>query len=414
MLAALLVDAGVAGLGQLPGLGNARVRRTLLAWATWYEDLFSEPPEGVTSWNPSRMEYSFKVAAGVGIQREVQLEAAEYTGGRLDWYSFDLAAGGLSMGASGSLQSHELCVVPTSARFAGQAASRWWQVENADVWFGDINAAPEDLARVAVASYGLSFGEDWFLVPCRLPVGVLVRGEKVTVFDTFGERHDIRSCAENDRAGRVWRFFELTGDRSADILSIVAPTTPEDESACPWLLLPPVLAGRTESRPIEEVAFHRDEVANLAWAAELRIESASGRVIDRVARARAGLQPAPTTTDDAWRYRLSTQVAEHQVPLVPVRSPDDGGLYLQRGRLAVSAEHEVETRGAIGEILEPERALLIHDDEIPATGTRVSRTWQMARTGDGGYVLWVGRRKSAGRPVRSPGLVFDEVGRGAG
>ena len=48
---------------------------------------------------------------------------------------------------------------------------------------------------------------------------------------------------------------------------------------------------------------------------------------------------------------------------------------------------------------------------MPATGARITRTWQMARTVSGGHVLWMGRRKSAGRPLRAPGLVFDEVER---
>ena len=37
--------------------------------------------------------------------------------------------------------------------------------------------APEDLARVAVASSALTFGDDWFLVPCRLPAGAIVRAD---------------------------------------------------------------------------------------------------------------------------------------------------------------------------------------------------------------------------------------------
>jgi hypothetical protein len=360
------------------------------------------------------MEYGFQVAAGVGLQREVQLTAPEYTGGSLDWYSFDVATGGLPMGASGELTAHTLRVVPTPARFAGQAASRWWQVENRDVWFGDITTAPEDLARAAVAAYGAVAGDDWFLAPCRLPSGVLVRGRQVRVLDTFGEAHTIRSCAEQDGPARVWRFFELTGDTSAveDLRGrprAVASDLSEPATLCPWLFLPPVLAGRTESRPIEEVALLRDEAANLGWAAELRVESAAGRVVDRAALARAALMPTPGPSGDAWRYRLTTPVPDHYVPLVPLHTVD-GGLSLRRGRLAVAVDgSEVATRGAIGTILEAGGPLSIHDEEIPSTGASVTRTWQMARTGDGGVVVWVGRRKSAGRPRRSPGLGFDEV-----
>ncbi|MGI8332713.1 hypothetical protein ACRYCC_22400 [Actinomadura scrupuli] len=414
---ALLVAVTEAGNGAVPGLpadASPAVRRALRAWATWYGGLFSEPGPGPRAWNPERMEYGFQVAAGVGSQREVQLVAPEYTGGSLDWYSFDVAAGGLPMGTSGALTEHVLRIVPTPARFAGQAASRWWQVENRDVWFGDITTAPEDLARAAVAAYGTVTGDDWFLAPCRLPSGVLVRGRQVRVLDTFGEAHTIRSCAEQDGPARVWRFFELTGDTVAgdDLLRgphEAAPDPGEPATHCPWLFLPPVLAGRTESRPIEEVALLRDEAANLGWAAELRVESASGRVVDRAALARAALPPTPGPSGDAWRYRLATPVPDHYVPLVPVRRAD-GGLSLRRGRLAVAVDGgEAATRGAIGTILEAGGPLSIHDEEILPTGVSVMRTWQMARTGDGGFVVWVGRRKTAGRPRRSPGLGFDEV-----
>jgi hypothetical protein len=39
-------------------------------------------------------------------------------------------------------------------------------------------------------------------------------------------------------------------------------------------LLPPALMSSLESRPIEEVMFLRDEMANMAWGVERVIESA--------------------------------------------------------------------------------------------------------------------------------------------
>jgi len=397
------VRSGGADFAALPGAAAADAQAAVGAWATWYATWCSEPADGAEPWNPERMEYRFQISAGVSPQGEVQLDAAEYPGGHLDWYSFDSAAGDApDMGARGQLEQHHLRVLPTPARFAGQAASRWWQVEDAAVWFGDIGAAPEDLARVAVAGFGTTFGDKWYLVPCRLPNGVVARAAAVHVLDCFGETHVIRSCAELDGPDRVWRSFELTGDDSADAELL-------NDRRCPWLLLPPALAGATQSSPIEEVALLRDEVANLGWAAEMRIESAAGRTIDRAARARAAMVAPSPPAEDAWRYELATPVPEHQVPLVPVTMPD-GGLRLQRGRLATAAQDgAVESRGALGCVLEPDSALLIFDDEVPATGVRVTRSWQMARTGDGDVVLWVGRRKDAGPPRRSPGLRFDEL-----
>jgi hypothetical protein len=387
-------------MAGVPGTSAAAARAAIEAWAAWYEGWCSEPDERSEPWDPQRMEYRFQIAAGVGPDQEVQLDATEYVGGHLDWYSFDRAAEGVpDTGARGPLDTHPVRVLPTPARFAGQAASRWWQVEDGAVWFGDIGSAPEDLARVAVAGFGMAFGDNWYLGPCRLPGGVIARAAAVRVYDVFGEAHPIRSCAELDGPGRHWRFFELTGDDSADAEAL-------KDRRCPWLLLSPALAGVTQSAPIEEVAFLRDEVANLGWAAELRIESVAGRTIDRAALARAAMTPPQRPAGSAWGYQLATPVPEHQIPLVPVYK--DGGLFLQRGRMA-DQNGDGAARGALGRVLEPESQLLIFDDEVPVTGVRVTRSWQMARTGAGGAVVWVGRRKDAGPPRRSPGLRFDDL-----
>jgi len=147
------------------------------------------------------------------------------------------------------------------------------------------------------------------------------------------------------------------------------------------------------------------------WAAQVQKSAPAPRSSAARSQSETVSSPAPTVAAaDAWLYQLATYVADYQVPLVPVRSPQDGALYLQRGRLATSAARgQVTTRGAVGRILEPGSTLLINDDEVPETGVRVTRSWQLARTAAGGVVLWVGRRKGPAPPARSPGLVFDEV-----
>lgn len=403
LLARRSFDARALAAAHAAGKAPAKVPpKSLDAWAAWYGRLVSEPPAGAGAWDPARMEYRFQVAAGIDAKGELQLGAPEYAGGHLDWFSVDVERTAPDMAARGAASVHELRVLPTPARFAGQAASRWWEVEDGAVALVDLGSAPEDLARSTVAAYEACFGDDWLMVPCRLPVGVVARVQEVVVRDDFGDVTTIRSCAELDGPDRVWRFFELTGDASADAATLSG-------RRCPWLFLAPALAGVTQGRPVEEVVLRRDEVANLAWAGEARVESASGRTIDRAARARAAAPPPPAAPEGAWRYALASPVLEHQVPLVPVRSTADGGLYLQRGRLATAASRSVATRGAVGRILEPETALLIHDEEVPATGVRITRSWQMARQADGGWVLWLGRRKRPASPMRAPRLVFDEI-----
>jgi hypothetical protein len=100
----------------------------------------------------------------------------------------------------------------------------------------NVHVGSTDLARAAVAGYSLSYGDDWLLVPVRLPAGVLARVTRVTVRDTYGNRRAIRSCAELDGPGRNWRYFELSGDSSADAADL-------HDRRCPWLFLAP-RAGR--------------------------------------------------------------------------------------------------------------------------------------------------------------------------
>ena len=151
--------------------------------------------------------------------------------------------------------------------------------------------------------------------------------------------------------------------------------------------------------------FVRDEVANLAWAVEHRIESAAGRAVDLVGRA-----PGPNRGRARGRRRggleLSTPVPGHWVPLVPVRLGPGGAIRLQRGRVPVRRASRGRPRGRI---LEPGRRLLIQEEEVLRTGCGVVRRYQSARGDEGRLHTWVGRRKGPGRGEGSSGLVFDHL-----
>jgi hypothetical protein len=63
---------------------------------------------------------------------------------------------------------------------------------------------------------------------------------------------------------------------------------------------------------------------------------------------------------------------------------------------------------AVERLLEPERQdMTLFEEEVPAAGARVVRQYQYARWVDGSTVLWLGRRKGAGRGEQSSGLRFD-------
>jgi len=266
------------------------------------------------------------------------------------------------------------------------------------VSFAAIDVAPEDLARVAVAGYATVYNDDWYVVPLRVPAATLTTIVSLRVIDDFGRTTDVPAAAVVDGGGpgRSFKFFELTGD----------PGPGRD--APPALFLPPSLETTDAGTPLEDVRFVRDEVGNLGWAVEHRIESRAGRPVDLAARdtspLAAGTEPGAHPDDDRWRFVLSTPVRSHWIPLVPVRLGADGAIRLQRGRVPVAGG---TTRGARGRILEPDRRLRIHEEEILRTGVRVVRRFQSARDAEGLLHTWVGRRKGPGRGEGTSGLSFD-------
>lgn len=76
---------------------------------------------------------------------------------------------------------------------------------------------------------------------------------------------------------------------------------------------------------------------------------------------------------------LSTAAPDNWVPLVPVRVSAAGAIAFQRGRVASGAS----SRGALGRALEPQRRLIVNEEEVPYEGARVVRRFQSTRGPDG-------------------------------
>jgi hypothetical protein len=381
-----------ASLG-LPPATEAAFLRALTPWTGWYRARFAEF-EG-ERWRPSRMEYAVEVAAQAPDAYLVA-RTDRYADGRLDWPDFDLRAEEKLPLTSGTLEAptvvtHEL--LPQRVRFRGMPVSRFWEFEDGNVYLGDIDAGPTDVVRLLLIEFALIASDDWWMLPLDVPARTLTRIDRLVVSNTFGERLAIRSATEVDGRAAPWRMFVSTGDPAV-----------ETGAGRPWLLLVPTLARALEGAPIEEVAFLRDEMANLAWAIERKIEDASGRAEDRHERWLAAREPPPEPPE-LTSYRLATRVPPHWYPLVPVQAADHRSIWLRRGRLLRSLDEPPEVPK--GRILEPEQPLRMHEEEVPRAGMRVTRAWQLARWHDGSTWLWVGRRKAVGRTERASDLRHD-------
>jgi hypothetical protein len=416
-----LDGAAVAGAGQaaveaalatrLAGDALERAGALVTSWLAWYRARGGAAD--APSWDEQRLEYRFSVAAA-GPHGELTLVAPGHDGGHLDWPSFDLSRDDRQAHGLGPGQApvRVRTAVPTPVKYAGMPAARWWEFEDGEVHFGDLDAGPADLARLLVAEFATVYGVDMFVVPVTVPVGSLTELRSVEVLDTFGGRTTVASTARVDGPERPWRLFELTGDE----------VTAEHPS--PWLLVAPTLAGALEGPVLERLALARDEAANLAWGIEHLVEGAQGRAVDRAeAWHSAHPEPPPPTATpagpgQAWRYRLEAVAPPWWVPLRPERidpdaRPDDlaAQVRLRRARMQAWDLLGGEQVGPLGELLDPRRPRWLAEEQVPTAGVRVERSWQLGRWHDGGLHVWLHWHTSPGRGEASSGVRWDLLDR---
>jgi hypothetical protein len=393
-----------------PAADQAAMGRAVDAWREEQLSRFDLPGVSGETWAEHRLEHRFSITARAG-KEELVLSAEEYPGGRLDWHAFDFAEL-FPVGLPPSpAQPKVLDVLPVPLTYAGMPSSSFWEVEDGVVYFGGVEAAAGDVGRLVIAEFATVYSNDYFLFPVRLPAGSIAQVTGLEVRNTFGESSDVRSAADLDddaaTGERAWAFFELSGDPS-----------PASGKA-PWLLLPPALPTPQNGPPLESVSFVRDEEANLTWAIEERLETATGGSIRR--RLMAGLSqghepateaaPEPAPDEGAWRYRLQSPVPPYWIPLVPERpDADSAQVRLRRARMLAWEElADPSVAGPKGRLLAPDRPLWLHEEEIPQAGAQVTRRWQLARGADGRPHLWMARRKRPGRGERGSGLGYDSI-----
>lgn len=361
---------------------------TLERWLGWYRERFGTITGEPAAWIPERLEYAFAVSGSLS-DGEVVLAAPEYLEGHLDWHSF-VGQPGASLGAVAAPITTAKSFLPAPVSYPGMPSPRFWEFEDGRINLAKLETSPDDPARRLLVDFALEFGNDWFILPLELAAGSLCRIRALTVTNSFGERLLIPHSSEVDGPQSPWRAFALS-------------------QASPQLFfLAPALGPGLQGQPLEDVQFLRDEMANLAWAVERVVPSAAGRPLDRYEAYQQALErldpPSPAGAEGSLRYRLGTTVPDYWIPLMPVQRDD--GLRLRRARLPDAATATGKA-GPLGSILVPARDLLLHDEEVPREGARVTRSCQYHRWVDGTSQLWIGRRKRPGRGEGSSGLRFD-------
>lgn len=436
--------------GELTGLppeltlaGNDAndARAMLTKWLRWVEELVYEGDPAQSSWQRSRMEYAFALKAG-----DARLESAEYTDAHVDWEDFE--AGSEPPSRAPPIQ-HTFAVAsrhPTPVSYPGMPADRFWEFEDGDVNFAGAEAGVTDLLRMSVTEFALTFGNDWFLTPARLPVGWLHGVTELTITDSFGVVTHADPIKNPD--GTKWSLYSMT--TGLDVRGRLQHT----------MLLPDSIEA-VEGRVLEETTLVRDEMANLCWAIEHKVQGVSGEPLDRQLEAQALAFQQRIDFDGGLEspqlvYRLQTPVPANWTPLLPVREApldfnDPLTIRLARAGMKrfypeasvavigasdpeyaafldlLDAQDNFIRRVAIGDGLrayifyprgwmlrrdpnapmQDSDTLLIEEEEVPRIGAILRRKFQYTRSSDGRTWLWIGRSKVAGRGEANSALRFD-------
>lgn len=399
--AELVAVLGLAA-GEVDGFATT-VRLWLGRWLAISGDFAmpaepAEPtPNDPASWDPHRLEHRGSLA--FASMPDVRLRIDRHPGGELDWFSADAVEGDPGELATAAAPTEALRApqpfrargVPLPAVFAGMPMPRFWEMEDAGVDYGNVDASPADLARKLLVAFTSTYGNDWLVQPLRLPVGALVAVESVAVTDSFGEVHQLTPFNMQTTS---WRAFALH-----------APDTrPELGTHCYWSA--PALTSSQQSAPLERVTLRRDEMSNTAWAVVERVN-------DTFARSRAvpiEVAPAPPATEPA-RYLVETPVASNWFPVVPEQIAI-GSIKLTLRSVVPSHAGDIPAR-PLGRILAgPPGTWWLHEEELGRSGLILDRRVQLGRWHDGRRWRWTARNREQGAGQASSGLRWDVLADG--
>lgn len=382
----------------------------------WVEDIFGDiDTKDPKTWKPERLEYGVEVIGTTKDRQNNVLSAYPGRDGDFDWHSFDQRPDqkpitGIS---PGTVESKDMSVLPMHVRFRGMPNARWWDFENNKTDFGDIRPDKRDLAKLIMMDFMLVHGNDWFVIPFDQSVGTLCWIDSLMVHDVFGDRTLIKRSEQLDgtpNAGERWTMFSISLEDKPNKIA-------------DFFLLPLSAASAAQKGPtIEEVRFLRDEMANMVWAVEHTIENGIGRSWsghERDLAAKPVTPAAPASTGSGGnenkpllRYKIQTSVPVNWIPFLPVLvEPAKGKFALEKSAMVDLFENPILP---IGRILQPTKLSAntpywIQEEEVPRTGTRITRVICRSRWIDGSTYLWIARRKMVGMGEGSSGLRFDII-----
>jgi hypothetical protein len=339
-------------------------------------------------WKPDQLEYQFSLLSDVDPGQATILEAGSYWGDRLDWYDFEIKKTGMT-----SIESMSYISVPAPVTYPGMPESRWWQMEDSIINFGNVNAKTTDLPTLMLIDFALIYGNDWLLIPVPMKLNSLCTVKGIIVKDVFGFYTFIPPV--DRKANTTWEKWSLFSQYGSDAIN-----------DSPAFYLAPGLAKSMEEEPLEKVSLLRDEVSNMAWAFENIVPGAMGRGLRGTEIALQEDKAVDLTpgSEITLKYILGKKVPFYQIPFMPVDIPSDPTHSQMRLQRAAMPGGNSPRGGLLSEIPSP---FYIREEEISGAGTSVNRHWQRSRWINGVVAQWIGREKQFGKTEGNSSLEFD-------
>lgn len=374
----------------------------------WFSRQYSQPKnQSDSAWNSRQLNYSFSIAATESNGAQAVLRAGHYHHGRLDWYNFDSEVNPQNLTtdspdtAARPEEKETVSFIPTATAFKGMPNARFWEMEEREINFGTLNAKTTDHLMLILAEFGLVYGNDWFVIPYKMPVNTLCEIKGLVVTDVFGDRTLVQAAGEGESSEwQRWSMFSFSTKNNMGQYNR-------------QFFLPSTLQQTLESEPVEQVSFIRDEMANLVWGIEEVIPDATNKGIDgHEAADKTEITPPPVTgSTAAIRYVLGTTVPENWIPFIPVHKPGSvQDINFQRASMPKSGVPPTEVIKAKGVLLnEVPAPYYINEEEIPYSGTIISRSCQRVRWYNGKTYIWIGRYRENGRGQGNSNLKFDQI-----
>jgi hypothetical protein len=334
-------------------------------WLRWHDALEVRAPE--RTWDPERLEYRFVARAACG-DAALRL-VATHDSAALGWPSFAVAE---ASPQPSSVAPRVATALPAPVTYRGMPARRYWELEDAAVRWGAIDAAPHDVTRMLLVEFALIYGNDWLVMPIACDDGSVHSIRSLVVTDTFGVPTLIRAASELDGDDGPWRMYTLTGSATPFLLALAAPRT-------------------LDGPALDRIDLARSELSNLAWAIERRAERADGQ--GRDVPADVATVPLP----DRPQYRLGSHVPAGWHPFRPTGTT---------GRLV-----RATIPGAAQPVLTRTLALIeaVVDAELAAGDVRLETRRRVVRDSSGRYHAWTAMRCTPLASTATVTVGFDRI-----